>query len=592
MPPHDALAILLERFSTGNCQQKHHIVSKISWFMSEPVVLSLKEKKAARSDEKRKAIFGYGMFDWAKSAFETSVVTAILPAWFTYLFLEANGVSVNFTNSFSLTADTAWAFATMASALLVATVSPALGIIADRKTIKMLALKCFTWLGAGATILLAIGAYLPIDIAWLFILVTYFLANIGLNASSVFYNAVLPFMGDEDELDGISNLAFAYGYLGGGILLLIHLVMVMTLSGTWVIPFTLATSGLWWFGFSWYTFAHIEEPEVENEMEWQGFIKATKLALSELYSTSKEIKKFKVLFLYMLAYFLFIDGINSVTALAGSFGSAVLGIPIATLMIVILLVQFVGAPAAIGFTYLAEKTSAKAALIIACVGWCIVIILGVGFAPLIPDSVEQYDVVISSDDGIDYLMFNEEENIGDLMVADNISSSQITAIVASFEDSRFSVIVVDSNGSHNNLSLLGIDNPAHIGDEKGDGWAVYLRDNLWQPMNFGVNSQFLILGLISGLLLGGSQGLARSLFSKIIPETRSTEFFGFFGFFGKVAAFIGPFLYVFIGGFYGSRAGLISIALLIVIGTIILRWVDVEEGIKVAQEEDLRNRAA
>jgi UMF1 family MFS transporter len=560
--------------------------------MGEIARQSRAEKKADRSEEKRKAIFGYGMFDWAKSAFETSVVSAILPAWFAYLFLEANGVSVNFTDSFALTADTAWAIATMASALLVAAVSPALGIIADRKAIKMMALKCFTWLGAGATVLLAIGALLPINIAWIFILITYFFANIGLNASSVFYNAVLPFMGDDNELDEISNLAFAYGYLGGGILLLIHLVMVMTLSGTWVIPFTLASSGLWWFGFAWYTFAHIPEPEVENEMEWKGFFSATKLALSELYLTSKEIKKFKVLFIYMLAYFLFIDGINSVTALAGVFGSAVLGIPIATLMIVILLVQFVAAPAAIGFTRLAEITSAKTALTIACVGWCVVIILGVGFAPLMPVDVDEFDAVITSDDGVNYQMSNEEENIGDLMIEGNITSLEIEGLLSTFEDSRFSIIVVDTNGTNDGKSVIGIDNPANIGDESGDGWAVYLRDNLWHPLGLGVNIQFLMLGLLSGLLLGGSQGLARSLFSKIIPETRSTEFFGFFGFFGKVAAFIGPFLYAFVGGFYGSRAGLISIAMLIVAGTLILRWVDVEEGIRVAKEEDIRNRAA
>ena len=560
--------------------------------MGETISRSRAEKKAARSEEKRKAIFGYGMFDWAKSAFETSVVSAVLPAWFTYLFLEANGVSVNFTDSFSLTADTAWAFATMASALLVAAISPALGIIADRKTIKMLALKCFSWLGAGATILLAIGAYLPIDIAWIFVLITYFFANVGLNASSVFYNAVLPFMGENDELDEISNLAFAYGYLGGGILLLIHLVMVMTLEGTWVIPFTLASSGLWWFGFAWYTFAYIPEPEIENEMEWNGFIKATKLAISELILTSREIKKFKVLFLYMISYFLFIDGINSVTALAGSFGSAVLGIPIATLMIVILLVQFVGAPAAIGFTLLAEKTSAKAALTTACIGWCVVIILGVGFAPLMPVEVNEYDAVITSDDGIYYQMENEEDNIDDLLVEGNFSSEDITGILSTFEESRFSVIVVDPNGLNDGLSVIGIDNPASIGDEKGDGWAVVLRDKVWQPLGLGVNVQFLILGLLSGLLLGGSQGLARSLFSKIIPETRSTEFFGFFGFFGKVAAFIGPFLYAVVGGYYGSRAGLVAIAMLIVAGTLILHWVDFEEGVRVAKEEDIRNRKA
>ena len=93
-----------------------------------------------------------------------------------------------------------------------------------------------------------------------------------------------------------------------------------------------------------------------------------------------------------------------------------------------------------------------------------------------------------------------------------------------------------------------------------------------------------------GLLLGGSQGLARSLFGQMVPETRSAEFFGFFGFFGKVAAFIGPFLYTLMTVLFDSRVGILSISMLILIGAIMMFWVDVEDGIAVATAEDARIR--
>lgn len=587
------------------------------------MVETLKEKRANRSPEQKKAIFGYGMYDWAKSAYETSVVTAILPPWFTYLFLMANGAALTLVGGFTLTADIAWALATMVSAMLIAVVSPALGIIADRTTIKMWMLKLFTIVGVIGTVALAVGGYLGAG-AWLWVWVAYFFANMGLNGASVFYNAILPHMGDEDEMDEISNKAFAYGYLGGGILLLIHLVMVLSLNGTWVIPFTLASSGIWWYAFAFYTFKNIPEPDVENPIEFTGFGHATKTAVSELMLTVKEISKFKVLTIYMIAYFLFIDGINSVTALAGSFGSAVLGIDIGTLMLVIMIVQFVAAPAAIGFTKLAEATSTKSALTMACVGWCVVVILAVGFAPLELANHDEYDVQLTydSDTGeyevmtliapedlfgggdIDKEILEKMENGGntlptvneDEVWADDAVSGRMTQSTLDggfsdlFTDSRFSISIEGApTGDSNNV---GFDHPTNLGDEAGDGFAVWLRDNFWAPNSLTVSFQFMMLGVLSGSLLGGSQGLARSLFCQIIPETRSTEFFGFFGFFGKVAAFMGPLLYAFVGGFFGSRMALISIAMLIVSGTIILKFVDVEEGIRVAAEEDVRNRVA
>ena len=106
----------------------------------------------------------------------------------------------------------------------------------------------------------------------------------------------------------------------------------------------------------------------------------------------------------------------------------------------------------------------------------------------------------------------------------------------------------------------------------------------------GVFWQFLLLGCMAGALLGGSQGLSRSIFGQMVPETRSAEFFGFFGFFGKVAALIGPLLYGTMTIMYDSRVGIASICVLIVIGTFMMRFVDVEDGRRAAMEEDARNR--
>ena len=139
-------------------------------------------------------------------------------------------------------------------------------------------------------------------------------------------------------------------------------------------------------------------------------------------------------------------------------------------------------------------------------------------------------------------------------------------------------------------TALGDDHPTSLGDGPLDFVSEAVRDNLWKPIGFGVFMQFLLLGCMAGALLGGSQGLARSIFGQMVPETRSAEFFGFFGFFGKVAAFIGPMLYTVLAVMFDSRVAISSLAVLIIAGTIMMRWVDVEDGIAVAAAEDARIR--
>ena len=575
---------------------------------------------------------GYCAYDWGKSAFETSVTTAVFPAWFAYLFAEANGISTKILGS-EWTADAMFSAAVMVGALLVAICAPSLGVIADRRMIKIWWLRTLTWVGSISCVLLALSPYLGVSIGWIWATIMFMIANVGLNGAGVFYNALLPHMGGESEMDSISNKAFAAGYLGGGLLLVVHLGMVLTLDGGWVIPFVMASSGIWWLGFAQMTFKMVPEPHIEDEMEPMGLVASTKLALGEVISTLKDIKSFRTLFFYMLAYFCFIDGINSVTALAGVFGIVVLGLTTTGLILTILIIQFVAAPAAIGFTKLADKWGTKKALQFSLICWCVVIIGALSFAPLELEEHEDYDIqytwddeagtyvaearegvnniaALPDDDEQKWAMENREilpvqinEDVRDddavewafdddgapVKVNVILTADSLAQLSDSMDESRFSYSI--EGGEFGDQTGLGVNHPTSLGDGVLDFIPDTARSLIWAPLGITVFFQFLLLGAFAGALLGGSQGLARSMFGQMVPETRSAEFFGFFGFFGKVAALLGPLIYAVMTVWFDSRVGIFAISLLIVAGAILLRKVDVEDGIAVAKAEDERNRS-
>ena len=170
-----------------------------------------------------------------------------------------------------------------------------------------------------------------------------------------------------------------------------------------------------------------------------------------------------------------------------------------------------------------------------------------------------------------------------------IDNEEIRSLVESLSGSRFSVSV--SGGPLDSVSEVGIDHPTNLGDGMLDVIPETAREYVWEPLGISVGFQFLILGCAMGTLLGGSQGLARSLFGQMVPETRSAEFFGFFGFFGKVAALIGPLLYGFMTVAFDSRVGILAVSMLILTGALMMRLVDVEKGREDARNEDIRNRA-
>jgi MFS-type transporter involved in bile tolerance (Atg22 family) len=169
-----------------------------------------------------------------------------------------------------------------------------------------------------------------------------------------------------------------------------------------------------------------------------------------------------------------------------------------------------------------------------------------------------------------------------------INAENATAMAAAFNgtsEHRWSILFV--GGPVSGADEIGDTHPTNI--EQGglaDGYASWMRSNVWQPLGMGVTAQWITLGMFVGVAMGAAGAQARSMFSMLIPETRTSEFFGFFGFLGKSAAMIGTFLYAIASTQFDSRVAILTITIVILMGTFLTSRIDLEEGMRVAAEED------
>ena len=551
----------------------------------------------------KKIIFGWCMYDWANSAFATSITTAILPAYFGALFLASHG-SAGWRG---WSGESLWAFGVSFATAIVALSSPPLGVIADHLSLKMKFLKIYAFAGSLCTVLLFVAAWLP-GYDWMWLLGLYMLANIGFAGGNVFYNSLLPSIVDEDQYDNISSKGFAYGYIGGGLLLLIHLV-VITASGNnpLIIRLSLASVGIWWFGWGLLTFILVPEPNPTNtDNNFLSTSSTIKMAFSELWETAQAIQKFKVLFTYLLAFLLFNDGIQTVLSVAGIYAAITLGVSLTFQMATILILQFVGAPGAIVFSKIAKNIGTKPALFITLFIWALVVLLAIGMSALPPVAPTEHDYQLNGTEikseirkETSYIVAkvpnlkNERADadwqvkVGKWNKDDILTISQAQLLREATTQSRFSIHITNGELAG---SIIGKDHPSQIGDGLIDFIPSTLRTYVWQPLRLSSSLQFLLLGIFVGFVMGGSQALSRSLFATIMPETRSGEFFGFFGFIGKAASVIGPLLFGFTARIFDRRVGILAILVIILVGTLVLKFVDVNEGRRVAKEEDEQRR--
>ena len=552
--------------------------------------------------KQRRVIRAWCMFDWANSAFATSGTTAIFPVYFVFLFKEALGESATVLG-IAFTASSTWSLAVAISTAFVAISSPALGVIADRVPIKKTLLWIYTVTGSLFTVLAFFSAYTGNPWAWMIGMFT--LANVGFAGSLVFYNSFLPHIGPRHLLDDISSRGFAYGYVGGGLLLLGHLILILTTQDSDIADLvtraSIASIGIWWFGWALWTLIVVPEPPIQRpNAQRLGVATAFSMAFVELGRTLRSFSLFRVALIYLAAYLLFNDGVQTVLAISGAFGADTLGLPLAFNMATILIIQFVAAPSAIAFGRLAGWISTKRALIVSLVGWIFIVLFGVALVPLVPKDHADFDYRLSYRPDLEVYVVDHAPDSDDkaltwagetwsLQGGDELSPRTLRGLpdaVRSSNDFRYSVSI--EGGDLDGQTAVGPRHPSQLGLGRLDWWPSAVRSVLWQPLGIGIGYQWLLLGLLVGLIIGGSQALARSLFAQIIPESRSGEFFSFFGFMSRASSVFGPIMYVVATSVFDTRVAIASILLIIVVGTIMLKWVDVREGTRVALEEEAR----
>jgi len=565
-----------------------------------------KDSVESLSEDKKRAITGWCMYDWANSAFFTSAGTAIFPIYFVVAFQATFGSRTDIFG-ITFTGSSLWALGVSMSALFVALSSPILGAIADTKPLKKTFLKYYMIIGVTFTIISFFSVYVANSWAWL--IGCYFIANIGAAGANVFYNSLLPSLAPSKYASEISTKGYAYGYVGGGLLLLFHLILIQGASiyledsaVDLVTRLCIVSVGVWWFGWSIWTLKTVPEPEIENETKANSLSEVVFSAFSRLKETFSEIRKFKYLFTFLIAFYIFNDGVQTVLSVAGAYGADVLGVELLFNMITILIVQFVAAPGSILFGWLANKFGTKEALVLALSGWILIIIFVLGFAPLKLTKDSDYDYQFSYNQGTtkyDLMSSPEfsstEENIDIISWESNFHLEQGTSLdlnqlnlfinsVSNEPTSAFSVVVL--GGNLDSTKIVSQNHSSSLSDGWIDVWPKLLRDKLWQPLNIHIGFQWMLMGLFSGLVLGGSQALARACFSMMTPLKKSAEFFGFYAFTMKASSVIGPLIYVIAVNSSNQKLGVMIIWGLIVVGTIYLSTINVHKGALVAEEEN------
>ncbi len=301
----------------------------------------------------KKIINAWSMYDWANSAFATTIMAAVLPIY--YRAIAEPTLTGNQITSY-------WAYTNSIALLLIAIVSPILGAMADFRGQKKRYLTIFALLGIIAT---AFMFFLTTG-DWFLASTLFILGNIGFAGANIFYDSLLPHIAKKDDIDQISTRGYAMGYLGGGILLAVNLAMIMFapdhLTGL-MTRISLASVAVWWLVFTIPLWKQIAEPprkifkgEVDSNPVRAGF--------KRLVETFKEIQKYGDLFKFLVAFWLYNDGIGTIIKMATTYGDEI-GIQDTSLIIVLLIVQFVGIPFSFAFGWLARKIGTKRSIYLA-----------------------------------------------------------------------------------------------------------------------------------------------------------------------------------------------------------------------------------
>ncbi|MEA4848609.1 MAG: MFS transporter [Clostridiaceae bacterium] len=281
------------------------------------------------------------MYDWANSAYSAIISASILPIFFKTMTRDA-GLSQNLADSY-------WGYATSAATLIIALIAPVLGTIGDYRGMKMRLFKFFLVLG-----ILSTGALSFAD-GWLSLLMIYLITVVGFSGANLFYDAFITDVTTEERMDHVSTYGFALGYIGGSTIPFIICIVLIMFGSKIGISAILATklsfiiTAVWWILFSIPMLKNVKQVfYVEKDPHYLAN------SFARLYKTFRCIRSYKHIFLFLIAYFFYIDGVNTIIHMATVYGDSV-GIGSTSLILALLVTQIVAFPCAIAFGKLAKR---------------------------------------------------------------------------------------------------------------------------------------------------------------------------------------------------------------------------------------------
>jgi len=337
--------------------------------------VSLKTYGKVTETEYKRRIWAWTMYDWANSAFATTILAAVLPIYYSQV--------AGATLPSAAVATAYWSAGLSISLFIVAIFSPILGTISDVMRGKKRFLAIFFGMGivgTGLLVLVSTGD-------WLLASILFIVGRIGFTAANVFYDALLPHIAQEQDLDRVSTRGYAMGYLGGGLLLAINVVMIQLLPGTLGARLSFLSVAIWWAIFSIPLFLRIPEPPAATARLASGE-KVVRVSFNRLWSTLKDIHQYRELFKYLIAFLIYIDGIGTIIGVAAIYG-AELGFGSIELILALLLVQFVGIPFSLIFGRLPSQDEKRRPFYLAFVLFNLVALplVGVGGTRLLPEDI-------------------------------------------------------------------------------------------------------------------------------------------------------------------------------------------------------------
>ena len=325
----------------------------------------------------KKTIFGWAMYDWANSAYATTG-GAIVAAFFTGEIVGDEGWR-------GMSGETIWSLVVSTGAFILFLIMPILGAVADYTSAKRKFLWAFAVLGSVFTMA---TAFVPDRAVPLFLLI-FLISHIGFVAANVFYDGYLPELTTNDTIDKISSKGFAYGYIGGGIYVLLAFALILMsgdggatgLTETGAARVGIFGAGVWWIGFTLYAIRMLpstgdSQPipeELQDRAPWRAY---ASIGFGRTIATAKKLRKFPQLLLFIIAFMFYNDGTQTVINITGAYAEGTLNLELQDIIIAFLIVQFVAFGGALLFGSIAGRIGARDAILVSLVIWTAIAVGG------------------------------------------------------------------------------------------------------------------------------------------------------------------------------------------------------------------------